>query len=202
MTPLPSPDSKSAELLSLWDTVLGHLDALRQIPGLEETSRLRLDAADQACRQGRQLALQSQSTPKVPAPTVTPAAESVRPRVLVMDDEPEIGNLLQRLFNRSGYETVAVYDGAAAITAFVEARDSGQPFDLVMMDLTIPGGMGGQETIAQLRTLAPTVPCLAASGFADEEHAALHTYGFQAFVAKPFDIAHLRQVVAKLLDHA
>ena len=84
--------------------------------------------------------------------------------------------------------------------AFAEAKQEGKPFDLVMMDLTIPGGLGGQDAVSGIHAISPAVPCIAASGFADEEQAALTEYGFPAFIAKPFDIGQLRSLAKSLLE--
>jgi signal transduction histidine kinase len=88
--------------------------------------------------------------PLPPAPSAPPATASTSPitpaRVLLMDDEESIRRLGVALLQRLGLATTAVSDGAEAVRVFSEARNAGRPFDLVILDLTIPGGMGGKET--------------------------------------------------------
>src|SRR5208283_543665 len=94
-----------------------------------------------------------------PDPAIPPDSMPVRQhgRVLVMDDEPAIRESATALLERVGLETRAVGDGAAVLREYALAREAGHPFDVVILDLTVPGGMGGRETIEQLRKIDPQV---------------------------------------------
>lgn len=114
-------------------------------------------------------------------------------RIMVMDDEEMIRNLVQTQLAALGHETVLVIDGKQLINKYQELQESGTPVDLVIMDLTIPGGMGGQEASQQLLQLDPEAKIIVASGYSnDPVMANYREYGFCAAVAKPFDLEELK----------
>jgi signal transduction histidine kinase/CheY-like chemotaxis protein len=142
--------------------------------------------------------------PQPPVPSSAPVTASTSPikaaRVLLMDDEESIRRLGAALLQRLGLETTAVGDGAEAVRVFSEARNASRPFDLVILDLTIPGGMGGKETIAMIRQMDAAVPAIVSSGYSsDLVLADFRRYGFQAMVAKPYEISQLTGTVKQLL---
>jgi PAS domain S-box-containing protein len=122
-------------------------------------------------------------------------------RVLIMDDEKMIRNLLAKMLERIGYEVDATNDGKKAIAMYQQALDSKKPFDLVIMDLTIPGGMGGEETIKEIITFDPEVKAIISSGYADDRIMANYAkYGFKDIVSKPYSISQLREVLNRVLE--
>jgi len=136
--------------------------------------------------------------PAAPA-AIVPAAGARR--ILIMDDEENVRDLVARMLARSGYTAVGVADGEAAVAAYEEARAGEEgPFAAVIMDLTIPGGRGGAETIADLRAIDPDVRAIVASGYSHDpvlsEYAA---HGFAARLVKPFDRATLVATVAEVV---
>ncbi|HUL54364.1 MAG TPA: ATP-binding protein [Opitutaceae bacterium] len=142
--------------------------------------------------------------PQPSAPPAPPPAASVSPvkpgRVLLMDDEESIRRLGAALLQRIGLEPTAVADGAEAVRVFSEARNAHQPFDLLILDLTIPGGMGGKETMDLIRKMDPGVPAIVSSGYSsDPVLADFRSYGFQAMVAKPYEISQLTGAIKQLL---
>jgi CheY-like chemotaxis protein len=91
-------------------------------------------------------------------------------------------------------------DGAEAITLYAKAMESGRPFDAVIMDLTIPGGIGGREAIQKLRELDPNVKAIVSSGYSQDPILAdFAAYGFRAALAKPFSSSTLSSVLYKVL---
>jgi PAS domain S-box-containing protein len=121
-------------------------------------------------------------------------------RILVMDDELPIRRLLQKALSRQGYEVSTAAEGGAALKLYNIAQQSGQNFDLVIMDLTIPGGMGGKETIKQLRAIDAQVKVLVASGYSDDPLIAHYRdYGFSGTITKPFRLEELQQKLDELL---
>ena len=116
-------------------------------------------------------------------------------RVLVMDDEESLRTLAQKMLERLGYEEETVKDGAEAIETYKKHMDSGEPFDMVMLDLTIKGGMGGDQAIKELIVINPEVKAIVCSGyFNDSVMANYEKYGFQGAMAKPYrktDLEHL-----------
>lgn len=122
-------------------------------------------------------------------------------RIIVMDDEEMIRNLAKRQLSTLGHEAVLVEDGEQALSRYQELQDSGTPVDMVIMDLTIPGGMGGKEAAEKLLQIDPNARIIVASGYSnDPVMANCHEYGFCAAVAKPFDLSGLRQVIESALN--
>jgi PAS domain S-box-containing protein len=121
-------------------------------------------------------------------------------RVLFMDDEEPILKMAERLMRRMGLEFESVADGKAAIERYREAKESGRPFDLVVMDLTIPGGMGGREAISVLRSYDPDVRAIVSSGYSsDLAMSDFRKHGFRGMVAKPYDVSELATIIRGVL---
>jgi CheY-like chemotaxis protein len=136
-----------------------------------------------------------------PPPTVeTPMAQPAGGRVLVMDDEEEIGNLARLTLQRQGFEVEVARDGAEAIARFLTARQMGRPFAVVVLDLTIQNGMGGKETVQRLREVDPDIVAIVSSGYSfDPVMANFREYGFKGVVPKPYRPEELVRAVRALL---
>ncbi|MCI5126766.1 MAG: response regulator, partial [Candidatus Electrothrix sp. AR5] len=106
-------------------------------------------------------------------------------------------NLARSQLGALGHDAVLVRDGAEAISTYLEMQDSDNPVDLVILDLTIPGGMGGKETAQKLLQLDPEAKLIVASGYSNDPVMAEYSeYGFRAAVAKPFTLKELRKAIA------
>ena len=136
-----------------------------------------------------------------PAPA-SPAVPLVgHGRILVMDDEDMICDLLRELLPSLGYEVECVHDGGAAIAVYQRAQAAGRPFAAVILDSIIPGGMGGWETIAHLRTINPQVVALLSSGYANDPMMAnCAHYGFRGVVTKPYTVEKLQEALQRVLQ--
>ncbi|HWQ22057.1 MAG TPA: ATP-binding protein, partial [Clostridia bacterium] len=135
-------------------------------------------------------ASQTESTETATTPGVTTG------RVLVMDDEQTVADVTCAMARRLGYEAAAVADGRAALTAYEQAMVDQHPFDLVIMDLTIPGGMGGREAVQRLLALHPEARVIVASGYSDDASIADYTRcGFIASLPKPYTMQDLQRVL-------
>ena len=118
-------------------------------------------------------------------------------KIMVMDDDMMLRTLAQSQLAALGHEAVLVQDGAEAISIYQEMMESENPIDLVVLDLTIPGGMGGKETAQKLLQLDPDAKLIVASGYSNDPVMAEYTeYGFRAAVAKPFTLKELRKAIA------
>lgn len=121
-------------------------------------------------------------------------------RVLLMDDEELIREATGALLEFLGYEVQAAQDGAEAIALYHAAQTADQPFNIVILDLTVPGGMGGQETIKHLLTIDPNVKAVVSSGYFHDPVIANHrSYGFSAVVSKPYTIEELDETLSRLI---
>lgn len=121
-------------------------------------------------------------------------------KILIMDDDTTIGELFVLLVNKLGYEAECVADGAIATVRYQEAKEAGKPFDVVVLDLTVPGGTGGVETITRLRLLDPDVKALVSSGYAtDPVLANYREYGFCGVLSKPYSPEELSAVLRQIL---
>jgi PAS domain S-box-containing protein len=129
---------------------------------------------------------------------MTPA--TIRGRVLIMDDEELIREMSMEILNYLGCECVAAADGHETIRLYMEAQENNTPFDVLIMDLTIPGSIGGVETLERLRILDPEVKALVSSGYAnDPVMANFREYGFCGVVPKPFMVEELNEVLSECL---
>jgi CheY-like chemotaxis protein len=124
-------------------------------------------------------------------------------RILVVDDEKFIRDMLKRMLTMSGYDASCVNDGSTAIKIFKQELDSGRPFDLVLIDLTIPGGMGGKEIMDSLLKIDPGVKAIVSSGYSNDPiMAEYEKYGFAGRLAKPYKINDIRRVFGAVLTPA
>ena len=122
-----------------------------------------------------------------------------RGRILVMDDEQSICRMVEDALTQFGYEVTTTRDGQTAIDVFSEALTSGDKFDALLLDLTVPGGMGGKEAIQHLRKLDPHLKALVTSGYSDDPILAdFQTYGFQGILVKPYKIIDLAKTLESL----
>ncbi len=133
----------------------------------------------------------------------TPAAVGMRDldrRVLVMDDDKMVRQLAGRMLEHFGCTVTEVAEGATAVEQYQLAMDRGEPFDLVIMDLTIPGGMGGKEAVGKILELDPGARVIVSSGYSrDPVLANFQDYGFRAVIVKPYRLAQLNAALVAAL---
>jgi PAS domain S-box-containing protein len=116
-----------------------------------------------------------------------PRASARDARILIMDDEEAILKITARILERAGFQVRVARHGLEALNLYQQAFEHGTPFDLVILDLTIPGGMGGKETFENLQQLDPSVKAIVSSGYSMDEIMARHEmFGFTGVVTKPY----------------
>lgn len=121
-------------------------------------------------------------------------------RILLMDDEKAILESTGEVLKYLGYEVECARDGDQAIKRYKEAKESKMAFDAVILDLTIPGGMGGKETIKKLCEIDPEIRAIAFSGYStDPVMAHPKEYGFSAVMVKPYLVEDMSAVLHKLI---
>ena len=117
-----------------------------------------------------------------------------------MDDEAPICELAAELLSREGFFVATAADGDAALRAYSEAKDSGQPFDVVILDLTVRGGMGGRETVRRLLEIDPAARAIVSSGYSqDPMMSRYRDYGFCGVVSKPYSVSELRHEIEQAI---
>jgi CheY-like chemotaxis protein len=135
--------------------------------------------------------------------TMSSAAATVtakKGRLLLMDDEKVVRKVAAEMIATLGHEVDTAPDGAKAIALFRQAKESGKPYDLLILDLTVKGGMGGEETIQRILELDPEVKAVVSSGYADSPVVAHYRdYGFSAFLNKPYKLADLKECLNQSL---
>ncbi len=141
-------------------------------------------------------------SPVEPAKTEPERAPDLpmRGRVLIMDDEPLVLEMAAAAVRRLGYAATLSRSGAEAIVQYQIGLDSGRRFDAVILDLTVPGGIGGPETLARLRQIDPGVRAALSSGYTD--HPAVTDWagaGFAAFIAKPYSLKTIEELLVNLV---
>ncbi len=121
-------------------------------------------------------------------------------KILVMDDDEMIRDMLNSMLASIGYEVVCVKDGNDAIEQYNAALNDGKPFDVVLMDLTIPGGLGGKDAIKILLDTRPEAKAIVYSGYSnDPVMANFKEYGFKDVISKPFKIDEMNDSLQKVI---
>jgi len=126
-------------------------------------------------------------------------ASDVQPaRILCMDDDAAIRAVLDAAMHMLGHRVTVVADGQEAIEAYRQAKAHDETFDIVLLDMTVPGGMGGIETMKHLRDMHPEVTAIATTGYSTEPvRAEFKEHGFAAMLSKPFGVADVQAALAR-----
>jgi DNA-binding NtrC family response regulator len=123
-------------------------------------------------------------------------------RILVMDDDRMVRELLGDFLNLLDCEVELAEDGAIAVELYTAALTSAKPYEAVILDLIVPQGIGGEETLKRLRAIDPHVKAIVCSGYSDNPVMAEYDkYGFSAAIAKPFLLEDLRKTLQSLQLH-
>lgn len=128
-----------------------------------------------------------------------PEETALAGRVLIMDDEEAIRAVMEALLTRKGFSVDTAEDGAAALDLYQKAIVRGEPYDAVVLDMTVPGGMGGKETMERLREIDPAVRAIVSSGYSqDPVMASYADYGFAAALPKPYRVQDLVETIREI----
>jgi PAS domain S-box-containing protein len=121
-------------------------------------------------------------------------------KILVMDDDDFIRELLNEALTSFGYEVELTINGDETIKKYSESLDAGSPYDLIIMDLTIPGGKGGKETIIELKAIDPDIRAIVSSGYSNDPILSnFEYYGFKGIITKPYNMDVLRDAIEKII---
>ncbi|MBU0944779.1 MAG: PAS domain S-box protein [Proteobacteria bacterium] len=142
----------------------------------------------------------SKSTSQLSLSKDAPLHSPIRGHVLVMDDEKIVRDISVEILECLGCQTAVAANGHEAITLYMQAKENNTPFDVLIMDLTIPGSLGGLETLERLRILDSEVKALVSSGYANNPVMANYReYGFCGVVPKPFMVEELNKALSIIL---
>jgi two-component system cell cycle sensor histidine kinase/response regulator CckA len=122
-------------------------------------------------------------------------------RILLMDDDESILEVTSELLRHLGHIVECAADRGAALQAYEQNLHDGHPFDLVIMDLTVPGGMGGREAVAHLLVMDPEASAIISSGYSDNLVMANYgQYGFKGVMPKPYHIEEMSSEIERVLS--
>ena len=117
-------------------------------------------------------------------------------KVLLMDDEQIILDVTLEVLNYLEYEVMFARDGEAALGLYKNEKEAGRPFDLVILDLSVPEGLGGKETIALLKAYDPAVKAIVSTGHSNDPVVLdFMLYGFSGRLSKPYKISDLKELL-------
>jgi CheY-like chemotaxis protein len=137
------------------------------------------------------------SSPSEGSPLQT---KETKKKILVMDDEDMVGDIACQMLKYLGFDGIWVASGAEAIQEYRKQKKAGQAYAAIIMDLSIPGGMGGKEAIVEILALDPAAKAFVSSGYANDPIMVNYKdYGFAGAIAKPFDIAAVQQILVTVL---
>lgn len=123
-----------------------------------------------------------------------------RARILVMDDEEHIRSITRKMLEKFGHAVALTKDGEEAVTEYKNAMSQEDAYDLVIMDLTVPGGKGGKEASTEILEFDPNARILVSSGYSnDPVMADYKTHGLKGIIAKPYRLTELKETVERLL---
>ena len=121
-------------------------------------------------------------------------------KILVMDDEEMIYTMLTEMLTSIGFSAETALNGEEAIKKYQKSLKDKNPFDLIIMDLTIPGGMGGEEAVKHILKINPEAKVLVSSGYSEDPTMANYKdYGFKGLITKPYTIEKLKNILFKIL---
>lgn len=134
------------------------------------------------------------------APRAMISAASCKGKILVVDDEEDLRIILFTLLEGCGYVVLPVADGEEALSAYKAAMAASEPFDLVITDLTIPGGMGGKELVERLLEIDSKAKVIVASGYShDPIMAQFGRHGLKGVIEKPFEFSTITDMIARVI---
>ena len=166
----------------------GHIDGISQL-GQGTTFTLYLPVAED-----QELPAQQVSSVSAPQQGVA--------HILVMDDDEMICDIVKDVLEDAGHRAEIVPNGTLALDRYRQAVKAGTPFDLVILDLTIPGDIGGKEVVKQILCLHPQAKVIVSSGYADDPVMANYAdYGFKGVISKPYSLDKLSGVLAQVMEN-
>lgn len=127
----------------------------------------------------------------------------MKKRILLMDDQEMLREATGLMLASLGYEAAMAEDGESAVAMYRESMEAGRKYDLVILDLVIPGGIGGVEVVQMLRQLDPALKAVISSGYTSDPAVLNYArYGFDEVLSKPYGLIDLKNTIVKMLREA
>jgi CheY-like chemotaxis protein len=121
-------------------------------------------------------------------------------KVLLMDDEQIILDVTLEVLRFLEYDVMFARDGVAALETYKREKEAGAPFDLVILDLSVPEGIGGKEAVALLKAYDPAVKAVVSSGYSNDPAVQdFEKYGFSGRLSKPYKISDMKDILEQLI---
>jgi PAS domain S-box-containing protein len=135
------------------------------------------------------------------AKPIPAASQGNKKKILLMDDEKMLRDMAKMMLGTIGYEVTVAADGDAAVNLYKQAFETNNPYDLVILDLTIPGGMGGKEVMETLQQLDPGLIAIVSSGYADDPVVSNYRqYGFIDALSKPYNMQEMKNLLSRIFS--
>ncbi len=135
------------------------------------------------------------------SPGAAPPVASGTGRILIMEDDETLHDVVGHALDRFGYEVIFTHHGRETLSTYQQALETDDPFDAIILDLTIPGGMGGRETLSKLLVIDPQVKAMVASGYShDPILVNFQQYGFCGGIAKPYRPEQLHHILHQVIN--
>ena len=164
----------------------GHIEVASE-PGKGTTFTFYLPASESSSRP---------AMPSVAEPVILKPAT----KILILDDEEYIRMVTPHWLKRLGCLVETAADGQQAIEMYKQAMNSGAPFDVMILDLTIPGGIGGQEVLKEIQAIDPHAKAIVSSGYAEDTVMSNYvSWGFKGILAKPYSESQLGALVKQVV---
>jgi CheY-like chemotaxis protein len=123
--------------------------------------------------------------------------------LLLVDDEPVIQKAMARILEREGFRVELASEGPASVARYQEQLEAGYPFAATIIDLTLPGGYGGEKVVSEILALDPNARCIVSSGYADNDVIAnFQAYGFRRALVKPYRGHELLTAIQAVLEES
>ena len=120
--------------------------------------------------------------------------------IMIMDDDSMVREMVKKMLSRFGHDVLLAENGHEAIKLYNKYLNEDRSIDIIIMDLTIPGGMGGKDTVSEILKVNPDAKVIVASGYSnDPVMAHFQDYGFASSIAKPFKLAELNKIINEIL---
>lgn len=134
------------------------------------------------------------------SPAICGVGMAGKGKILLMDDEQIILDVTLEVLSFLEYEVMFARDGAAAFDLYKHEKEAGAPFDLVILDLSVPEGLGGKDTISLLKSYDPAVKAIVSSGYSHDPVVENYLqYGFSGRLSKPYKINNLKAILEQLM---